>query len=385
MGLEESWMLVNVDRKERHGSCDGLQFAFFKGYDSLLAADCLTLPGMTRKVAQWIASRQPVVQTGCLSKLSVELLDLIFEHLDASMTSLKLITMISFAITCTTVLEVGKRHLLRALRAHHAYWVQGRLICLNNDLMWGDLPTGMLTDMETHELETTLSEWGYGGQHGSLYQFARELYKNALYPDDLKADRNLASHLDWRLENAEYPTRLLDIYRAEWPTAEKDTISVLCNLSKMEYVRSDIGFGLDVALLSRICWCSKSAEFALRCEGEYRERLMRGPWAGDRFCITTLDMLSEVFQGQEGKDVSGETEDLLQHLWTLRVKHPVEEKTEEPAQEGSSTKSHTIKDSSDSDDTSSESDTSTEDTSSDDSSSDDTTNDEESGHIDRRK
>ncbi|RDX55341.1 hypothetical protein OH76DRAFT_1551809 [Lentinus brumalis] len=377
MGLEESWMLVNVDRKERHGSCDGLQFAFFKGYDDLLAADCLTLPAMSRKVTQWIALRQPVVQTGCLSKLSVELLDLIFEHLDASMTSLKLITMISFAITCTTVLEVGQRHLLRALRAHHAYWVQGRLICLNNDLMWGDLPTGMLTDMETHELETTLSEWGYGNQHGSLYQFARELYKDALYPDDLKADRNLASHLDWRLENAE---RFLDIYRAEWPTAEKDTISVLCNLSKMEYVRSDIGFGLDVALLSRICWCSKSTEFALQCEGVYRERLMRGPWAGDRFCITTLDMLSEVFKGQEGKDVSGETEALLQHLWTL--KHPLaaEETVEEPVHQGSPTKSSSSEGSSDSDDSSSESDTSTDDeTSSDeDSSSEHSSSDEDS-------
>ncbi len=355
---------------------------------------------------QWLASRKPVVQSGSFSKLSVELLDLIFEHLAASTSGSRLTEMIFFAITCTAVLEVGERHLLRALRAYHAYWVRGRLVCLSNSLTWGDRPVGLLTDAETHELETALFDWNREEEYGSLYEFALKRYDNC--PTHQEDDREVAFDLRQRLYHAEHPTsmhmykrnrvpasgeswddirRFLNIYHAEWPTAEKDAISVLCNLSKAQYVRSDRlpkedpsdgpWFELDSALLSRICWCGDDEDVSIRCEGEYRERLMRGSWAGDRFCITTLDMLPDVFNGKEGKDVSEETLALLQHIWTLRLKDPAEEKAEEPAQEGTSNKSQTIEDSSDSDDTPSESDTSTEDTSSDDSSSDDTTNDED--------
>ncbi|TFK94882.1 hypothetical protein K466DRAFT_657400 [Polyporus arcularius HHB13444] len=380
MGRQEGWLLLNIDRREDSGGFDSLKHAFLEHRCSLGAKKWLTLPSMTKKIDHWLATRRSVVQTGSFSKVSVELLDLIFEFLAASTSHYKFTDMIMFAITCTNILVVGERHLLRALRAHHAYWAHGRLIMVNDLTNWDDLPPGLLTEVESRELETRTPEYHHsGGDHGTLYEFALQLYTHGIYPDDRAGERAVANELAMELYMAEYPgfghvrrrdivrvpvsgqpwddmKRFLSIYNGRRPTTEKDAISVLCNLSKTEYVRSDMlskedpsdgWFELDSALLSRVCWCTEPEDFDLRCEGEYRMRLMRGPWAGDRFCIVTLDMLEEVFDGKEGKDVSEETRALLQHIWTFRTRAEEEVEESESMQHlaWGSAKSHIIEDS----------------------------------------
>lgn len=96
-------------------------------------------------------------------------------------------------------------------------------------------------------------------------------------------------------------------------------IPVLCNLPKGEIVRQDgltepIWSNLAHALLSQICW-SSSSEFDIFCEQPYKARLTQGPWAGDRFCVTTLEHLSDLEGGREWEDVTSSVREMLGHIW----------------------------------------------------------------------
>ncbi|RPD81363.1 hypothetical protein L226DRAFT_608608 [Lentinus tigrinus ALCF2SS1-7] len=351
-GWEESWALINMDRWEYSNLFNALHLHFFNLKPSL--EEWLTLPAMTSKMDKWLASRTPVAQTGPFGKLSVELLDLIWSHLVAALSASppretpKLAYMLAFGITCTRILAVGERHILRALRAHHAPWAACRLICVNRATTWADLPAGLFTDAETHELGLDRNT----SEYGSLYRSVYRNYVDGHGPDGSQWHENKTVHaLRKVLFAAEYPfcnpfgphwdtrpkvqvqgagwddaRRLIALHEGGWPTEAEGAVRVLCNLSKGQYVRSDRiprenerrPFRLDSALLSRICCTSSDADFYMQAEGEHRAALVHGPWAGDRFCIVPLDMLSEVFGGEEDlRDVSEETRVLLQHLWTL--------------------------------------------------------------------
>ena len=77
------------------------------------------------------------------------------------------------------------------------------------------------------------------------------------------------------------------------------------------------------ALVSWICW-SSCASFGLGCAEGYRERLVRGPWAGDRFCITGLEGMQALVDGREWVDVTAEADQLLCHLWELNCSGDVD-------------------------------------------------------------
>lgn len=78
---------------------------------------------------------------------------------------------------------------------------------------------------------------------------------------------------------------------------------VLCNLSKGEYIRdrhvmdlekhlasgSECDITLAQALLSKFCWSSDDTGGAVVMDND---RLIRGPWAEDRFEITTIDRMN---------------------------------------------------------------------------------------------
>lgn len=83
---------------------------------------------------------------------------------------------------------------------------------------------------------------------------------------------------------------------------------VLCNLSKREYIRERaarddsgelIRWDLGRVLLPRICWSSVPIGIA----GNGSSPPRRGPWAGDRFEITTIERLQEP---NDWKDISEE-------------------------------------------------------------------------------
>ena len=100
---------------------------------------------------------------------------------------------------------------------------------------------------------------------------------------------------------------------------------MLFNLTKGVYIRaaelsisdSSVG-GLALAMLSRICWSGSQPKnnFMFLGSESLNLELGRGPWAGDRFFITTMeDAPDKAPNGQEWVDVSEETDAFTYHLW----------------------------------------------------------------------
>ncbi|RPD81361.1 hypothetical protein L226DRAFT_566143 [Lentinus tigrinus ALCF2SS1-7] len=333
--MSQLWQIINVDRREAKKNVWGqLGVWFFYPHDQLIT--CLSIPCLPKVVDQWLAQGPTVVPPGPISKLPTELIHVIFDSLHT------LHETISFSITCKLFLSIGKPHILRATKAHYAPWAGCRLITLGDDTRsLDDLPPGLLTDAERIEIEATGQESTDPDQDGpdeheqSLSYFSCTSFERVLHLDWRMRRINAASQFagrigHWRVlnqdENDRDPTsRDASMFLALYgdgrraPCYQEGT-RVLCNFSKGEYVRQD-GLtspkyvNLGHALLSRICW-SSSADIGMVCEDEYRAQLMKGPWAGDRFCVTTMELLPELEDSAVvWRDVTAEAQALLSHIW----------------------------------------------------------------------
>ncbi|KAI0338653.1 hypothetical protein BDW22DRAFT_1362736 [Trametopsis cervina] len=108
---------------------------------------------------------------------------------------------------------------------------------------------------------------------------------------------------------------------------------VLCNISKGVYVRADAvaklagkecdgsplvdgRLGLDQAFLSQICWATESS-LAMVYQGGDEDahgniyQFNQGPWAGDRFEVTTIDCMKKNI---EWRDVSAKIVNILEKI-----------------------------------------------------------------------
>ncbi|PIL37601.1 hypothetical protein GSI_01295 [Ganoderma sinense ZZ0214-1] len=351
------WQIINVDQREASQHLWGeLGSWFFYPHEPLLSH--ISLPVLPKEVDEWLADGPISPQPGPLSHMPVELLDLLFDELHDVLHDV-----VRLAITCKPLLAVGRRHLLRATRAHYAPWAGARLISLDDgtpSLSLAALPPRLLTAAEQSEIEKAefpkyaAAEAGGEGEgevERSLSSFAAHYYARVftrewrqprindagaferhlrsfmVCPDD-DGERNIhtsaaAAERDVHM----FRTLYGDGRRATYPPGAR----VLCNLSKGEYVRGD---GLTVprhanlahALLARICW-SSSREVGMVCADDYRPQLTAGPWAGDRFCVTSLDLLSEMEmdlsdgdgggdgEKREWRDVTREVAEVLAHIW----------------------------------------------------------------------
>lgn len=151
-------------------------------------------------------------------------------------------------------------------------WAGDRITCIGDYVDMGDYPIGMLTQDELDEmveLEVT------------LYRMARtELY------DTVNSPR----------EHSRQPFSSPDVLR---------------NLSKREYVRSDVVDLGDVGM-SRLCWTSDSQSRAKGAQYDF----CRGNWAGDRLDIVSLaSVLREVDEGDPWTDVSEASQKLLSEVF----------------------------------------------------------------------
>ena len=287
-----------------------------------------------REVDAWLMRGNVALQPGPFGKLSPEVIDMIYAQF-ASDDDLE--DVIGLAITCKPLLAVGKPHILRLLQAHHACWAGCRLICLGGYTQDdADLPAGLLTDAEKHKIATTeIPVLGKPGEYPKcLALYASELYSTGYgrrgrsYSED-----EWAYWSDLREVRAMYgkdgdAQGLLELdmfdalYKYRAPTYPNGVV-VLCNLSKAEYVREDHltvietnRFGLIHGLMARICWATDPS-ISMCCGEEYEEQFVKGPWAGDRFCIATLKEMPrlKIGAGKEWKDVTDEVDELLLHLW----------------------------------------------------------------------
>ena len=297
-----------------------------------------------------------------MGNLSTELIDMLFHTILNDSSSGESIattfeTAINFAIAHKRLLSVGKRHILTRLTELHARHVGYRLVCIGEYAYGEDQdPPGMLTATELHEIATTPlwsenldtdSEDTAAGRH--LASLVNETYRD--YGDVVRSLREPLLDLlccisdifsSYRRAKKQMPSELsrdLSMVRrlacGNWlKFAYPDRPAVLCNLSKSKYVREDqltarrknVEYTCTHAhaLLSQICW-SSCVSFGLECTEEYRERLARGPLAGDLFCITSLEGMPALGDGREWADVTAEADQLLCHLWEMNCSGDADE------------------------------------------------------------
>ncbi|KAI1796843.1 hypothetical protein LXA43DRAFT_490204 [Ganoderma leucocontextum] len=275
---------------------------------------------------------------------------------------------VALAITCRRLFAVSAKAIGVARVECAARWAGGRIACVSEKTRYSDLPPAMLESHERSVIDQVYQVQKYGSPFqpidlspqdpayltqpveptywsdgpyrielaGPMLDAAQRAGQTELSIDDWPWGR--LDHLCWgvspelwrgafdyikngsgwygRLEGRDLE-RFHLVMAQMFPTHRKDW--VLLNLSKMEYVtasamatlskhpddvqpwlpycRADLGH----ALLARICWAS---EDCTGLEGN-PTRVERGPWAGDRFCITTMDRVAKQKKGEpQWKDVS---------------------------------------------------------------------------------
>ncbi len=221
-----------------------------------------------------------------------------------------------FCLADGRLLSIGFSRVGELQKLKFAPWAGDRVVCLGDYTDDDDYPSS---------LQEHVDEW-LGNEDGSSCSEdgeSRAFLEMILERFERRRDRpSKYSYLyrDGRMESSDY-TALKTLADPEYKSSNP---WVLCNLSKHEYIRADAIAGitegevkkltpflygpisLGQALLSRICW-SSDGSISMCYEGD----LHRGPWAGDRFEVTTTDKL----QGTEWKDISAEVAELLPKIW----------------------------------------------------------------------
>ncbi|TBU28695.1 hypothetical protein BD311DRAFT_865244 [Dichomitus squalens] len=206
------------------------------------------------------------MQHGPLSRLPFELLEMIFQYLE----DIPWIAL--FAITCKSLLALSKPHLLRAFRNTYAFCANCRMILLQD-----------------HSINVA--------QCWALVEDAE------LPPDKQKRrarDWNIPIYDTWYQDAMRY----LVVASPKRPGSKE----VLFNIAKREYVRGDAlasgqdsskRWSLEDVLLFRIHWDGEEHEG--QEGGRWR---MEGSWAGDRFCVSSMEELDRLRVDAEWEDVA---------------------------------------------------------------------------------
>ncbi|RDX55335.1 hypothetical protein OH76DRAFT_1371415 [Lentinus brumalis] len=328
--MGQYWHLFNIDRRESCGSVGGKLGECFWGRHhnlaNMLAITSYPEGEIPPVVEEWLSGSggTALSQPGPFGKLAPELLEAVYDGL----TELQDIAFLF--LTCKLLMNTGKRRLRSAVREMDAPWVGCRLICLGDYSDTDNLPKGLLTYEESRELASAREE--DPESECSFYSFACNTYRSARRMGALldvmhEGSKHLLRHLpediqwEWRRAKKSYPVLVADLERFTALclfTPEREALrwedAVLCNLSKSEYVR---GAGLTVphadfahALLSQICW-SEDESCALDISDETAKKLVHGRWAGDRFCITTLEKMPSARKGQEWVEITEEVDEML--------------------------------------------------------------------------
>ena len=297
---------------------------------SYASSSRLFLPVLTqgcRQVEEWLSAGNIASQSCFLAGVPAEIFHFILGEISADIHDLA-----ALALTCKIVLVAAKPYILEALKTIHAPWAGRRIICLGDYTNDDDLPAGFMTEEESREARTA-SLPGYDDDISEgYYAFATETY------------RGVSEYRDRRSSDSRWDATVVAMYAGTCTAVDKQDYDrfislcgyggrkemyppgepVLFNLSKGEYIRlsplvelkiTDVSISLINGLLARICWSGSPGDHSMWLDKALEEELGRGRWAGDRFCITTMDDMPHAPDGREWVDMSEETAEFLFHLW----------------------------------------------------------------------
>ncbi len=276
----------------------------------------------------------PQIKGTCgLSRLPIELLDMIFRKLDVELVFV-------VGLQNQKLWEVARRHILAYRLSCCGPWTGEGIICVGDCLE----PTDSLPDVITKSEEEGLRKELNGNRFSThdegstdsvpeptgLYDIADAPYKQV---ESWESESSLARRLitgiakigEWHRVPALRKAQILDDL-CRYDVSDfypEDQPWILRNLTTQEYVRSEAiaikpeyihgphidGLGFGEAVLSRICWSTSES-----CS--MTTNLNRGVWAGHRFDITTFDKHRQSCSGQaEWKDISEEVANEIEKIW----------------------------------------------------------------------
>ncbi|KAF9066092.1 hypothetical protein BDP27DRAFT_1424231 [Rhodocollybia butyracea] len=332
--MGQLWTLVNVDKTKTLGGSWGKLGEFFWS-PSKEVLDRLSTPVNQYGWAPKLKSkdkRSPAAQTATLlTKLPVELLQAIAKELIDDF-----IDLMSFSLTCATMWEVaeGVRSLYIRIKLQHKSWKGTRILFLGHYAR--SLPQRLLTEEDKEKLTEMIEIQKFKSycneasddvsvnsntSESSVSLLKDALEKECLNPGVATNRLDLFDIMSYDLPKA-YRQYCLELWRFSCGrtvlslllTTPKDRW-ILRNLTKKEFVIKSEGStssGLTQALFSLICW-SDDSSISMACDESDAERMIRGPWAGDRIDLTVYS-LHEHKNNPDWKDITNEVLAFLQRL-----------------------------------------------------------------------
>ncbi|KAI0707287.1 hypothetical protein C8Q76DRAFT_818212 [Earliella scabrosa] len=317
--MPQYWNLYCVSTREHKDTHGGRELGNFFFCKQAFLVRSITEPFISPKLKAHLdslANKSLMKYEKGLLALPTDILLTLFTEYDLGHLEIGLL-----AITCRQLHELCGE-LIRESQAHYsARWRHCRIACIGEYAKFEDLPQGLLKDEDIALIRSKRAareSMNYGGVNA----IAREeawLWRGAFtYKEHWENTRWLA-----RMRPVEREMLML-VFSVTYAPERKDW--VLCNHSKKQYVRASViaqlsGHPNDLqpfllnckvdlghALLTRICWSSVD-DVSLN-EDRNPTKIHRGPWAGDRFSITTMDR--SVLDPEEGGE----------HQWT-DVSHEV--------------------------------------------------------------
>ncbi|KZV64528.1 hypothetical protein PENSPDRAFT_668987 [Peniophora sp. CONT] len=269
--MSQRYLLLNADKRERHGAVDGRMPKFiFGGLEPV--AKLLTVPVQRPCIPDSCLPLQDT-QRSTLGSLSLptELLDIIFERLD-------IIDAFCLGVTNSLLTSISWRHICGKRDAQVSRWAGNQIICLS------DYADDMPASLDSDKRDITFAMASRFTSVGTVRKIG--------IPNVALCDVVLE-----RMSNVHDIKRCGTLLGATEPWYPTDRPWALCNISKRQYVLAEaVGMLTDNVTEGPFVqsdWNLGNAVCVLAsCSNRGRQRA-EGLWAGDRMQIVETASLRE--------------------------------------------------------------------------------------------
>ncbi|KAI0659582.1 hypothetical protein C8Q70DRAFT_1053930 [Cubamyces menziesii] len=322
--MGQFWAMKNIDRQEVYDSGKLGEWLLASDHSYLLGRLMAPIQ-LPKEYDTWLTEGKRVTQRSALFKLPNEMFDMIFDELESDDVSL-----LCLAITCKDLLALAKQPIVDAVNRGMSTWANCRLICMGEYTQYvEELPEGMLTADELARIKAALAAASSEDENEEERPYVDDLLQLVGTPrEPLLTDKIRDFTMEHRFRRARSSSASAKGQHWRDMGALEDLVShcthpepeVLCNVSKGEYVRRAAlpavpGFemvSLAHALIVQVCW-SPDPSCAFAIPAEYEERISRGRWAGDRFCVTSAETMPKLAPELGGwRDVSDDVARFLE-------------------------------------------------------------------------
>ncbi|KAI0375046.1 hypothetical protein BV20DRAFT_976969 [Pilatotrama ljubarskyi] len=285
------------------------------------------------QVARWL-DEEIIVQPGQrgLLSLSSEITLMIVEEVYGHGTDDEVMDTLHMAASCKRLAQVAEPFLQEIRTRSACRWGKSRIVCIGEGATLARLPPRLLREAERQEIQSKKHDLPHRSKSCSAFASlgllgTEEGWLDAPVGETGPADTSNAGEDMSQLSEASkricrtlmqayYPSRR-DWVVCNWTSGELVRAQAIADLCKQPNDEQPFLPGCAVklshVLLARICWTD--TDECLGIPSVFNFKLHQGPWAGNRFTITTMERLSE-----DGKacwrDVSTEVVQEIRELFT---------------------------------------------------------------------